>query len=69
MFVVQNLSSDGSCQQAGNEAAIDQLISGARPGKTDSGACCKARARLPLTLISSPARQAGEILARDAPGW
>ena len=48
MFVAQVLSSDGSCQQAVDAAAVNQLIAGLQPGSTDTGAYCRARARLPL---------------------
>lgn len=67
MFVMQCLSADGSCQQAVNEAVVERLIGGAPTGKTDTGAYCKARARLPLTLIAGLTRQSGQILTHQAP--
>ena len=69
MFLAQALSADGSCQQAVNEAMVKRVISGLQPGKTDTGAYCKARARLPLTMASTLALQAGEIIAEGAASW
>lgn len=69
MFLAQALSADGSCQQVVNDAMVQRVISGLAPGKTDTGAYCKARARLPLTLISTLACQTGTIIAEGAPCW
>ena len=69
MFLAQSLSADGSCRQAVNDAMVKRVISGLKPGSTDTGGYCKARARLPLTMISTLARQAGEIIADGAAIW
>ncbi len=69
MFVAQVLSADGSCQQAVDAAMVTRLIAGLAPGSTDTGAYCKARARLPLAMIATLARECGDIVANDAPGW
>jgi hypothetical protein len=70
MFLAQVLSADGSCQQAVDEAMVKRLVGGLKPGSTDTGGYCRARARLPLAMASSLARQAGGLLAREAPsGW
>lgn len=69
MFVAQVLSADGSCQQAVDAAQVRRLISGLTPGSTDTGAYCKARARLPLDLIATLTRACGGVLAKDAPTW
>ena len=53
MFVAQVLSADGSCQQAVDAAMVTRLIAGLEPGSTDTGAYCKARARLPVAMIST----------------
>ena len=53
MFVAQVLSADGSCQHAVNEAMTKRLVGGLKTGSTDTGGYCKARARLPLTIIST----------------
>jgi hypothetical protein len=69
MFVAQVLSADGSCQQAVDAALVKRLIAGLEPGSTDTGAYCKARARLPVAMISTLVRECGDIVANDAPGW
>ena len=66
MFLAQSLSADGSCQQVVNDTAVKRLICGLKPGKTNTGGYCKARARLPLTMISALAIKTGEIVAQGA---
>ncbi len=48
---------------------VKRVISGLKPGKTNTGRYCKARARLPLPMISTRVRQAGEIVADGAATW
>ena len=69
MFVAQALSVDGSCQQAVNDAMVKRVIGGLKPGSTNTGGYCKARARLPETMISTLARDAGLIVAKGAAPW
>jgi hypothetical protein len=69
MFVAQVLSADGSCQQAVDDAMVKRLIGGLKPGSTDTGGYCKARARLPVTMVSTLAREAGGIIAKGTPSW
>ncbi len=69
MFLAQSLSADGSCQQAVNDARVKRVISGVEPGKTNTGGYCKARARLPLPMISTLVLQAGEIVADGTASW
>lgn len=66
MFLSQALSADGSCQQVVNDAMVKRMICGLEPGKTDTGAYCKARMRLPLSMVSTLARHAGSIIASGA---
>jgi len=69
MFVAQALSEDGSCRQAVNDAMVQRVIGGLKPGSTDTGGYCRARGRLPETMISTLARETGEIVARGSPSW
>ena len=66
MFLAQALSADGSCRQAVNDAMVKRLIGGLKPGSTDTGGYCKARARLPVAMVSTLARQAAGVIAA---GW
>ena len=67
MFLAQVLSADGRCRQAVDEAAVKRLIAGLTPYSTNTSAYCQARARLPLDLISTLARDTGELIADGAP--
>jgi hypothetical protein len=69
MFLAQVLSADGSCQQVVNDAMVKRVIGGMKPGSTDTGGYCKARARLPVSMVSTLAREAGGIVAKGAPSW
>ncbi len=69
MFLAQALSADGSCQQVVNDAMVKRVISGVQPGNTNTGGYCKARARLPLRMVSTLALEAGEIVAAGAASW
>jgi hypothetical protein len=69
MFLAQVLSADGSCQQVVNDAMVKRVIGGMKPGSTDTGGYCKARARLPMSMVSTLAREAGGIIAKGAPPW
>jgi hypothetical protein len=66
MFLAQALSADGSCRQVVNDAMVKRVIAGMKPGSTDTGGYCKARARLPESMVSPLAREAGGIIARGA---
>ncbi len=69
MFLAQSLSVDGSCQQAVNDAAVKRLVSGLTPCSTNTGGYCQARTRLALTMVSTLARQTGELIAKGAASW
>jgi hypothetical protein len=66
MFLAQSLSADGSCRQVVNDAMVKRVIGGLAPGNTNTGGYCKARARLPLTMVSTLALHVGEIVADGA---
>ena len=63
MFMAQTLSAEGSCRQAVDDAVVKRRVAGMRPCSSNTAAYCKARARLPLTMISTLARRSGEIVA------
>lgn len=69
MFLAQVLSADGSCRQAVNDAAIKRLVGGLPLCSISTSAYCQARARLPVTMISTLACQSGGMIAKHAPGW
>ncbi len=69
MFIAQALSEDGSCRQVVDDAMVKRVIGGLKPGSTDTGGYCKARGRLPETMVSTLARETGGIIAEGAAAW
>lgn len=69
MFLAQALSTDGSCRQVVNDAAVKRLVGGMRPCSTSTSAYCQARERLPLAMVSTLVLQTGEIVAEGAANW
>lgn len=67
MFLAQALHTDSSCQRVVNEAATTRLVSGFVPCSTVTGGYCRARQRLPLTMVSSLVRTTGDLIDRQIP--
>jgi hypothetical protein len=63
MFMAQALSADGSCRQAVDDAAVKRLVAGLPRNSSNTAAYCKARARLPQTLISTLALRTATLVA------
>jgi hypothetical protein len=62
MFLGQVMSADGSCQNAVNEVNVSRVLGGLPAVSTSTGAYCMARQRLPVEMVSTLARQIGELL-------
>ncbi len=70
MFMAQALSADSSCQRVVDDAAVKRLIGGLPRCSSNTAAYCKARARLPQTMVSTLARHTGELVAGEvSDGW
>lgn len=70
MFMMQVLSQDGSCQKAVDSWAGQRAAEGLSVQSVNTGAYCKARARLPLEMVSTLARYTAKLLrARAMSGW
>ena len=67
MFLAQALSADRSCQRAVNEGAIKRLIAGLTPCGTHTGAYCRARQRVPTSMVSTLVKHTGQWLTAHAP--
>lgn len=67
MFVTQSLSMDGSCQSVVDQVAVDRLIAGLTECSTATGSYCRARSRLPLSLIQQLSRAAVQRIADQTP--
>ncbi|ESQ15589.1 MAG: IS4 family transposase [Thiohalocapsa sp. PB-PSB1] len=61
--MAQALSSDGSCRAVVNDARVKRLIAGLPECSSNTAGYCKARARLPQTMISTLALRAGGLVA------
>jgi DDE family transposase len=69
-FLAQVLSPDGSCRAAVARLLAWQVAHGQPPCRPDTSPYCKARRRLPESLLRRLAREAGQALHRQAPaGW
>jgi len=70
MFMKQALHEDGSCQRAVNGWAARRAAEGLRPQSVRTGAYCRARQRLPLSMVQALTRASGQLLSRQArPDW
>ncbi len=72
MFLGQVLSTDGSCQNAVNEALVNRVLSGLSVGSANTAAYCEARQRLPQEMARELARQTSTLLDAHTPrrwGW
>jgi hypothetical protein len=70
LFIGQALSPDGACQDAVARHLSERTAQGAAPCSLSSGPYCKARQRLPLSLIERLSATVGERLeAVSATAW
>ncbi len=70
MFLGQVLSTDGSCQNAVNEAIISQLLKGKNPGSANNGPYIEARQRLPQDMVRGLAEHiAGQLNTHTPTRW
>ena len=65
MFLSQAMSADRSCQNAVNARAIQRMTEGLPPGNTHTGSYCKARQRLPLSMVTELVRCSGELVSEQ----
>ncbi len=70
MFMKQALHEDGSCQRAVNGWAARRAAEGLRPQSVRTGAYCRARQRLPLSMVQALTHETGQRLSHQAQsGW
>lgn len=67
MFLSQAMSTDRSCQNIVNGTAVQRLINGLPLHSTNTGSYCKARQRLPLSLISELDCCTGQLIDAQLP--
>ncbi len=67
MFMQQALQADGSCQNAVNGWAAQRVADGLGAMSVRTGAYCRARQRLPQSMVKGLARESGRLLSQRAP--
>lgn len=67
MFLSQAMSADRSCQNIVNAMAVQRSINGLPKISTYTGSYCKARQRLPLSLVSELVRCTGTLIDEQLP--
>ena len=67
MFLAQVMNADSSCQNIVNETALTRAIYGLPSCSSNTGSYCKARQRLPLSMVSELVRITGLQMADQAP--
>lgn len=67
MFLAQVMSQDGSCQSAVNDSVVKRLFGGLTQCSTATGGYCKARARLPLNMLSTLSRYTAQSMVDQTP--
>jgi Transposase DDE domain len=67
MFLGQVLSADGSCQNSVNEAIVNRLLGGLPALSANTGGYCRARTRLPISMIRSLAMSIAASMTRRTP--
>ncbi len=67
MFMAQTLNADRSCQNAINEFSVRRVADGLRACSTSTAAYCRARKRLPQSMVSSLVCFTGQAMTTSAP--
>ena len=67
MFLAQAMNADRSCQNIVNQAAFQRRIGGLAMSSTHTGGYCRARQRLPTTMVSQLTRTLGQHLIDHVP--
>lgn len=68
MFLSQAMNADRSCQNTVNVKALQGSICGLTRVSTHTGSYCKARKRLPQTMISELTRYTSQLIDEQLPG-
>lgn len=70
MFLRQALSGDPSCQRVVNEWAVARMAEGLTAQSVRTGGYCRARARLPLSMVQALSHESARLLReRASPSW
>lgn len=70
MFLAQALNEDRSCQNIVNDSAVKRLLGGLPTCSTATGGYCRARQRLPLSMITALSCHVGKGVSQQSlPAW
>jgi hypothetical protein len=67
MFLAQAMNADRSCQNIVNQTAINKVAGGLASGSTSTGAYCRARKRLPVSLVIKMTQEVGHLIDKHTP--
>jgi hypothetical protein len=67
MFLSQAMSADRSCQNIVNITQVQRLVNGLPQRSTHTGSYCKARKRLPTSLVAELVRCTGQLIDDQLP--
>ena len=70
LFLAQAMSADRSCQNVVNQTAVDRMIGGLPQVSTRTGSYCRARQRLPKSMVMRLSQYVAECMeAEKASEW
>jgi hypothetical protein len=70
LFMAQTLNADASCQATMDRHAVERIANDLSPCSTATGAYCKARQRLPPTMVRSLLQHTGQwLMDQEAVAW
>ena len=67
LFLSQSMSADRSCQNVVNEMAVQRIACGLPVSNPNTGSYCKARSRLPTSMVSTLTRYTGSLMDNEVP--
>ena len=67
MFLAQAMSADRSCQNIVNQATLQRITEGLTARSTHTGGYCRARQRLPLSMVTRLTQHLGEQIDEQLP--
>lgn len=67
MFLAQSMNSDRSCQNIVNQTAINKIAGGLSSASTSTGGYCRARKRLPVSLVTEITQEIGRLIDEHTP--
>ena len=65
LFLTQCMNSDSSCQNTVNAHTVERVFNGLSTCSTHTGGYCKARQRLPTSMVESLVKQTGRMVNKQ----